>query len=322
MKKNLKLKWALVNEEGAAAPIIGLFIVVFIIFLAIAVDLGRLYIVKNQLQNAADGAALAGASKLYQSAQNIDTAAVTTAAQTCALQNTSFDVGQLNASVEIGKWNFATQTFTLVPSPTYTTDVNAVRTTIKRVGSDGSGSVNPKMGTFFAAILGYSDLGTQASAVAYLGITGSASLDIPFALPDSFIQAALSPDTQDSFWGFLTPTPAFAAATRTLVFKDLGGTPNINSSTLDLSRGAWVDANSPPSYNNVQPYLSGAQDFPQKKVGDQLYPMSEAYYPSYLKGLFSALKTRYNANKDANGKWRVTVAVFDKNRPTAAALYP
>ena len=48
--------------------------------------------------------------------------------------------------------------------------------------------------------------------------------------------------------------------------------------------------------------------------------MSEAYYPSYLKGLFSALKTRYNAKKDpATGKWRVTVAIFDKTKPTAAA---
>ncbi len=85
MKNFLKLRRALINEEGAAAPIIGLFIVVFIIFLAIAVDLGRLYIVKNQLQNAADGAALAGASKLYQSSQYIDAAAVTTAAQALRL---------------------------------------------------------------------------------------------------------------------------------------------------------------------------------------------------------------------------------------------
>ena len=108
-----------------------------------------------------------------RSSQYIDAAAVTTAAQNCALQNKSFDVSQLNASVEIGKWNFATQTFTPVPSPTYTTDVNAVRTTVKRLGDDGSGSVNPKMGTYFATILGYNNLGTQATAVAYLGITGS-----------------------------------------------------------------------------------------------------------------------------------------------------
>ena len=73
-----------------------------------------------------------------------------------------------------------------------------------------------------------------------------------------------------------------------------------------------------PSYNNVQPYLSGQTKFPQKKVGDKIYPMSEGNYPSYLKNLFSALKTRYDAKKDANGKWRVTVAVYDRTKPTAA----
>ena len=318
MKKVLKLRRALINEEGAAAPIIGLFIVVFIIFLAIAVDLGRLYIVKNQLQNAADGAALAGASKLYQSSQYIDAAAVNTAAQTCALQNKSFDLNQLNASVEIGKWNFTTQTFTPVPSPTYTTDVNAVRTTIKRMGDDGSGSVNPKMGTYFASIMGYNDMGTQATAVAYLGITGSTSPDIPFALPTSVLHAALRPESQDSFWGLLTPTPAFAAVSTTLTWKDLGGTPTPQSSTLDLTRGTWVDSDSSPDFTSVDQLIQGTKKFAAITVGTKLYPMSEWQWGSNVKTFFTDLKTRYNAKKDANGKWKVTVAVYDPNQPHAA----
>ena len=72
MKKFFKLKIALRDEDGAVAPIIGLFIVIFMILLAFAVDLGRLYIVKNELQNTADAAALAGARKLYQTSQTID----------------------------------------------------------------------------------------------------------------------------------------------------------------------------------------------------------------------------------------------------------
>ena len=92
MKRCIKLKGALADEAGVAAPLIGLFIVLFIVFLAIAVDLGRLYIVKNELQNAADAAALAGAKELYQTSQYIDANAVNTAAQNCALQNKSIGV--------------------------------------------------------------------------------------------------------------------------------------------------------------------------------------------------------------------------------------
>jgi hypothetical protein len=317
MKKFFKLKIALMDEMGAAAPIIGLFIVIFIILLAFAVDLGRLYIVKNELQNTADAAALAGATKLYQTSQTIDVSAVNTAAQNCALQNKSQDLSQLNASVELGKWDFSTQTFTPVANPTNTIDVNAVRTTVKRLGDDGSSSVNPKMGVFFANILGYSNLGTQATAVAYLGITGTSSISIPFALPSSFLTAALNPETQDAFWGLLTPSPAYAAVSTTLTWQDLAGYNN-SGGTLDVSKGAWVDDHSSPSYNNVQPYLSGQTKFPQKKVGDKIYPMSEGNYPSYLKNLFSALKTRYDAKKDANGKWKVTIAVYSSTKPTAA----
>ncbi len=41
--------------------------------------------------------------------------------------------------------------------------------------------------------------------------------------------------------------------------------------------------------------------------------MSEWQWGSNVKTLFTNLKTRYDAKKDANGKWRVTVAVYDPN---------
>ncbi len=252
MKKFNRFKGALANEEGVAAPVIGMFIVIFIVFLAIAVDLGRLYIIKNELQNAADGAALAGARQLYQTSQTIDVTSVTNAVQDCALQNKSLDVTQLHASAEIGKWDFTTQTFTPIPNPTYTTDVNTVRSHSQNGWVTVVRICQPHHGFCFCS--GYwaiSQLGTQATAVAYLGITGSASPDIPFALPDSVLTAALRPEAQESFWGLLTPTPAYAAVSRTLTWKDLGGSPDPQSNSLDLSRGTWVDSDSSPDMTNV-----------------------------------------------------------------------
>lgn len=52
------------NEDGQAMVLMALLMVVLMGFAALAVDGGRLYITKSQLQNAADAAALAGAQDL------------------------------------------------------------------------------------------------------------------------------------------------------------------------------------------------------------------------------------------------------------------
>ena len=53
------------DERGAVAIIVGLVIVLLIGFAALAIDLGHLYVVRNEIQNAADAGALAGARFLY-----------------------------------------------------------------------------------------------------------------------------------------------------------------------------------------------------------------------------------------------------------------
>ena len=55
----------LVNQKGVTIVLVAICLVVLIGFAAIAVDLAYLYIVKGELQNAADSGALAGAQVLY-----------------------------------------------------------------------------------------------------------------------------------------------------------------------------------------------------------------------------------------------------------------
>ena len=52
------------REQGAVAPLVGILMVVFILCIALVVDLGHLHNVKVQLQRAVDAAALAGAQQL------------------------------------------------------------------------------------------------------------------------------------------------------------------------------------------------------------------------------------------------------------------
>ena len=53
------------DEGGAVAIIVAVTLPVFLAFAALAIDLSHLYVVRNELQNAADAGALAGARFLY-----------------------------------------------------------------------------------------------------------------------------------------------------------------------------------------------------------------------------------------------------------------
>ena len=61
----MKLIPGLKSERGAVAVIVAILIALFIMFTALAVDIGHLYVAHNELQNAADAGALAGARFLY-----------------------------------------------------------------------------------------------------------------------------------------------------------------------------------------------------------------------------------------------------------------
>jgi Flp pilus assembly protein TadG len=59
-----KMKIIINREQGAVAPLVAILIVLFILCLALVVDLGHLHNVKVQLQRAVDASALAGARQL------------------------------------------------------------------------------------------------------------------------------------------------------------------------------------------------------------------------------------------------------------------
>ncbi len=53
------------DDQGAIIGVLAILMVVVLGFVALAVDIGHLYMVRNELQNAADAGALAGARELY-----------------------------------------------------------------------------------------------------------------------------------------------------------------------------------------------------------------------------------------------------------------
>lgn len=62
------------HQTGAVAIMVGLTIVVLVAFLGMTVDLGRLFITKTELSNAADACSLAAAAELNGATDSLDRA--------------------------------------------------------------------------------------------------------------------------------------------------------------------------------------------------------------------------------------------------------
>ena len=53
------------DKKGIAVPVTAICIVMLLTIVAVVIDLGRLYVIKAELQNAADAGASAGAQALF-----------------------------------------------------------------------------------------------------------------------------------------------------------------------------------------------------------------------------------------------------------------
>ena len=65
MKRVFNEARSAMNQRGVTAILVALLLVVLVGFTALAIDIGHLVLARNELQNAADAGALAGARFLY-----------------------------------------------------------------------------------------------------------------------------------------------------------------------------------------------------------------------------------------------------------------
>ena len=161
------------NESGATAVVVGLLSVVFLGFAAMAVDFSHLMVVRNELQNAADAAALAGASAFYPSTTppTPNWIAAETSASNAIRLNKSDGVNLVNCEVGSGYWNLSQTPFGLQPQSITPGDKDApaVKVRVSRSAGMNAGPVVP----FFARILGIDSVSASAEAVAVVASPGS-----------------------------------------------------------------------------------------------------------------------------------------------------
>lgn len=174
------------EQRGVIVIVVALLIVVFIGAAALAIDVGHLFLVRNELQNSADAGCLAGARFLYgDDGMSVNENANQIAYQ-AAIANKSERVpvdvhwsGGNTGDVERGHWSFATRTFTpnestqpvnlwdvspeaLDANPNF---INAIRVMARRQDTPVT--------SFFAGVFGYEHFSLSTEAIAYIGFAGT-----------------------------------------------------------------------------------------------------------------------------------------------------
>ena len=176
------------NQDGAVAALVAVCLIIFVAFTALAIDVGHLYVVRNELQNAADAGALAGARWLLNedgSIRTLPTDAIT-AARAALTANKSEKADVEEELIEMGHWSFIRQKFTPQPPPQgdFTRLIGAPFATIDNPGVNDPVIINAvhvvtkrettKAASYFAFIFGNTDGFTvKTEAVAYLGFEGT-----------------------------------------------------------------------------------------------------------------------------------------------------
>jgi Flp pilus assembly protein TadG len=159
-------------DSGAVAPLAALLMTVFLGFMAFAIDIGHLTLVKSEMQRTADATALAGARGLFPDNLSPDTnpdsllnyipninqansrASSTLAKNVVDGQSLNLESGEV--SLEAGTYTYSDNKFT--PTPVASTSTNAYRVMI----------TNHPVNHFFAQVLGYANSKVNVKAVAVM----------------------------------------------------------------------------------------------------------------------------------------------------------
>ena len=259
MKSYFKLFERVKNQAGVSAVIVAICLTMLIGFTALAVDVGYMYVTKNELQNVADASALAGAGYLgsiyetlsydEQQTHEFSRSDIVGVAQQVALKNQAARTNILinDADVTIGTWNDVDEDgiykLDSIAAPIVGPD--AVEVIARR-----DGSANGPITTFFAKIFGIDAVDVSADATAALtgpAIVDEGELKVPFSLSENnFPNDCTNPIT-------FSPTPESCAGWHN--FLDPANASTMADKMLGLIQGdvqeyeglvsgpAWLEAN-------------------------------------------------------------------------------
>lgn len=275
MKKiisKLKLK----NERGVTVIIVTVVIVLLIGFVAFAIDIGYTYVARNQVQNAADAGALAGARFLINAKDTINGPGANLIAYNAATANTStgnpvtvtWTSGTNGPEVQRGHWTFWSSP-PLCPA-TGTNDpfcpnANLTQTNLFAPGLDTNLNFinavqvithNTQIPSFFGKILGWLNYQTSAQAVAYIGFAGKFGPG-DFDQPIAICSRSIGDDNNNGIIDDPDPTTTGETGEETLTCN-IGRMLNSSGNTSTSNTAGWTNFTQPcvtANKDNVLPYV-------------------------------------------------------------------
>ncbi|BEQ13671.1 hypothetical protein FAK_07370 [Desulfoferula mesophila] len=261
-----------------------------------AIDVGYWFSSKAECQNAADAAALAGASKMltWDSAfkvLGVDPSAAFAEAQTFALsnQNNGTNLNIRPNDCTMGWWDFDTRS--MDPSRTYPLsasgvdpdDVTAFKVQVRR-----DNTLNLPISSFFAPIFGIDEVAINVSAAAYLGYAGNVAVgDVELPI------AVLADAVGDGSSGEFVPRCGSVLSFRSENTETAEWTTFFDWPTNDRTVKSYVKGDKLP------PALDAT-------TGDVLNVING----NLSNNTFRALQDRFDANKDpSTGTWTTWLPV-------------
>jgi len=292
------------NSRGVAAVMVAITMTVLLAMAAAALDIGHAMVARNELQNAADAGALAGARALgilyegmtpaamgtYQLSGG-DAATIKTAVQSTAVLNAAAGVNITvnTGDIQIGLWDSATRTLT--PTVNQPRDV--------RVITRRDGTANGPISTFLARVVGMTSVNVSAAATAELAALSSTppgALNLPLAISQLFFSQYGCGDS-------IMLYPSNGNPQSCAGFTTFDQTPSNNAAMLAIINGM----------------INGTYTSPSTTAGTSQLNFTNG---TLSNGTWNALVNLFNAKKDASGVWDVLVAVYQGNACNPSGAVP
>ena len=313
------------NQQGAVVVLMAFLLFVLLGITAFAIDFGYRHVVRNELQNASDAAALAAArdlGRVYESlspdAQRFyvceasDQSRIKTVAINSGQENYAGDVKELKiyeSDIQIGVWDKESKTFTESSA-----QPDAVKVIARRQSTNGN--ENGPIQTFFAPIFGIPTLEVNALATAALSPLSTieeGGLPIPVAISEQWFDPANWATEEKGYCDQTIkfyPTGGLSGCAGWNIYqeKDNGSASASDLKKLISMSNPWCDP-AGANYNKDYCFKDYDPDFKSPAIngsGNDSFTFTGGVAETALP-YFEAL---YNANKDSDGNWEVTVPVY------------
>jgi len=292
------------NSRGVAAVMVAITMTVLLAMAAAALDIGHAMVARNELQNAADAGALAGARALgilyegmtpaamgtYQLSGG-DAATIKTAVQSTAVLNAAAGVNITvnTGDIQIGLWDSATRTLT--PTVNQPRDV--------RVVTRRDGTANGPISTFLARVVGMTSVNVSAAATAELAALSSTppgALNLPIAISQLFFSQYGCGDS-------IMLYPSNGNPQSCAGFTTFDQTPSNNAAMLAIINGM----------------INGTYTSPSTTAGTSQLNFTNG---TLSNPTWDALVNLFNTKKDANGVWDALVAVYQGSACNPSGAIP